>query len=177
LKRPDPESERPLIEAAQRDPRLFAGLYERNFERIYAFVAGRVHNREEAEDITAEVFQQALANLPRFQWRGVPFAAWLFKIAANAMNDHYAWMRKEREASGFEQPAEAYLEQTESRARLFRLVGQLPADQRGVLVMRFAEQRTIREIALLLGRTEGAVKQLQFRGLKRLRASMDKADG
>jgi RNA polymerase sigma-70 factor (ECF subfamily) len=177
LKRLNTAAERSVIEAAQRDPRLFADLYERNFERVYAFVVGRLRNRDEAEDITAEVFHQALANLPRFQWRGVPFAAWLLKIAANAMNDHYQRMRKEREAVPLEPPAETYLQETEDRARLFRLVGRLPADQRSVIVMRFAEQKSIREIAGQLGRTEGAVKQLQFRGLKSLRVAMDKADG
>lgn len=177
MKRLDTAAERSVIAAAQRDPRLFAGLYESNFERVYAFVAGRIRNRDEAEDITAEVFHQALANLPRFQWRGVPFAAWLLKIATNAMNDHYQRMRKEREAARLELPAATDLQQTEHRARLFHLVDELPADQRSVIVMRFAEQKSIREIALQLGRTEGAVKQLQFRGLKGLRSAMDKADG
>ena len=177
MKRLNTAAERSVIEAAQRDPRLFADLYERNFERVYAFVVGRIRNRDEAEDITAEVFHQALANLPRFQWRGVPFAAWLLKIAANAMNDHYKKMRKEREAGPLDPPEETYLQETEHRGRLFRLVSRLPADQRSVIVMRFAEQKSIREIAVQLGRTEGAVKQLQFRGLKSLRLAMDKADG
>ncbi len=177
MKRLDTAAERSVIEAAQRDPRMFADLYESNFERVYAFVVGRIRNRDEAEDVTADVFHQALANLPRFQWRGVPFAAWLLKIAANAMNDHSKRLRKEREAAHLEPPAETYLQQTEYRARLFRLVGRLPADQRSVIVMRFAEQKSIREIAGQLGRTEGAVKQLQFRGLTSLRAAMDKADG
>jgi RNA polymerase sigma-70 factor, ECF subfamily len=76
------ESEdRPLIEAAQRDPGRFADLYERNFARVYAYIARRVDNRQEAQDLTAEVFHRALANLGRFEWRGVPFAAWLFKLA------------------------------------------------------------------------------------------------
>src|SRR6266550_3545624 len=77
------EAERLLIEAAQRDPSRFAELYEDNFERVYAFIARRVRDRDEAEDLTSEVFHQALANLARFEWRGVPFAAWLFRIAAN----------------------------------------------------------------------------------------------
>jgi len=177
LKRLATSAERSIIEAAQRDPRRFADLYESNFERVYAFVVGRIRNRDEAEDITAEVFHQALANLPRFQWRGVPFAAWLLKIAANAMNDHSKRLRKEREPVPLEPPAEIYLQQTEHRARLFRLVGRLPADQRSVIVMRFAEQKSIREIAGQLGRTEGAVKQLQFRALTSLRAAIGKADG
>ncbi len=81
--------ERLLIEAAQRDPSRFGDLYERNFARVYAYIARRVGNREEAQDLTAEVFHRALANLGRFEWRGVPIAAWLFKLAANALADRW----------------------------------------------------------------------------------------
>ena len=70
------EQERLLIEAAQKDPRRFAELYETNFERVYAFIVRRVQDQTEAEDLTSEVFQHALANLSRFEWRGVPFAVW-----------------------------------------------------------------------------------------------------
>src|SRR5437667_10211726 len=81
------EQERLLIEAAQKDPSRFAALYENNFERVYAFVVRRVRDRHEAEDLTAEVFEHALMHLSRFEWRGVPFAVWLFRIAANAITD------------------------------------------------------------------------------------------
>ena len=86
--------ERLLIEAAQHDPSRFAELYENNFARVYAFVARRVQNREEAEDVTAEVFHQALAKLGHFEWRGIPFVAWLLRIAANALADR--WQRAAR---------------------------------------------------------------------------------
>src|SRR5438046_3129321 len=81
--------ERLRIEAAQKDPARFADLYEEHFERVYAYVLRRVCDRTEAQDITADVFQQALANLHRFEWRGAPFAAWLYRIAANALADHF----------------------------------------------------------------------------------------
>src|SRR6266404_130651 len=81
--------ERVLVEAAQRDPAEFEALYELNFERVYAFVAGRVRDRATAEDVTSEVFHKALANLPRYEWRGIPFAAWLLRIAANAIADQF----------------------------------------------------------------------------------------
>jgi RNA polymerase sigma-70 factor (ECF subfamily) len=87
--------ERDLVEAAQKDPSRFADLYEQNFERVYAFIARRVGKREMAEDLTSEVFQQALANLNKFEWRGVPFAAWLYRIASNAIADR--WRREARE--------------------------------------------------------------------------------
>jgi RNA polymerase sigma-70 factor (ECF subfamily) len=77
--------ERCLIETAQQEPRRFGELYERNFDRVYAFIARRARDRGEAEDLTAEVFHHALANLARFEWRGAPFVAWLLQIARNAL--------------------------------------------------------------------------------------------
>jgi len=80
-------NERRLIEAAQQDPIRFGALYEIHFERVYAYVARRLGNREAAEDVTSEVFHQALANLARYEWRGAPFGAWLMRIASNAIAD------------------------------------------------------------------------------------------
>jgi RNA polymerase sigma-70 factor, ECF subfamily len=168
--------ERLLVEAAQKDPRRFAELYETNFERVYAFVVRRVGDRDVAEDLTADVFQQALANLARFEWRGVPFAAWLYRIAANAIVDRSKRTARERDLPPPDEPTAVELDEIEHRARLFRLVDGLPADQRRVIVMRFAEQKRIREIAEALGRTEGAVKQLQFRALETLRSHMRNVD-
>ena len=89
------DEERLLIEAAKADPRRSFELYERNFDRVYAFVARRAADRAEAEGLTSEVFHQALAHLGRFEWRGIPFAAWLLQIARNAVADR--WNRAARE--------------------------------------------------------------------------------
>jgi RNA polymerase sigma-70 factor (ECF subfamily) len=169
--------ERLLVEAAQRDPRRFAELYQSNFERVYAFIVRRVGDRDVAEDLTADVFHEALANLARFEWRGVPFAAWLFRIAANAIVDRSKRAARERDLPPPDEPPQAALEDIEHRARLFRLVDRLPRDQRRVIVMRFGEQKRIREIARDLGRSEGAVKQLQLRGLQTLRARLGETNG
>ena len=168
--------EKLLIETAQRDPRRFADLYRVHFDRVYAYVARRVATRSDAQDLTAEVFQQALANLGRFEWRGVPFAAWLYRIAANAVTDHHH--RTVRDHNVFLNPELACEEHesAERRASVYRAVRELPADQRRVIEMRFAEDRSIAEIAWVLGRSEGAVKQLQFRALGRLRALLDQDD-
>jgi RNA polymerase sigma-70 factor (ECF subfamily) len=173
--------ERLLIEAAQKDAARFAELYENNFERVYAYVVRRVGNRPETEDLTAEVFHQALANLKRFEWRGIPFAAWLFRIAANLIADR--WQRTGREqvdqtSSEVESlPATtAEIEDIERRATLFRLVETLPVEQRRVVVLRFVEQKSIREVAREIRKTEGAVKQLQFRALSTLRSRLEGAD-
>lgn len=171
--------ERLLIEAAQQDPARFADLYEINFERVYAYAVRRVRDRAEAEDLTAEVFHQALANLKRFEWRGIPFAAWLFRIAANLISDR--WQRSGREITDEEtidaaQVSPAEIEEVERRATLFKLVDTLPAEQKNVVVLRFVEQKSIKEVARAIRKTEGAVKQLQFRALSNLRARMEGAD-
>jgi RNA polymerase sigma-70 factor (ECF subfamily) len=168
--------ERLLVEAAQRDSSKFGDLYERHFERVYAFVARRVQNRDAAEDLTSEVFHKALANLRSYQWRGAPFGAWLIRIAANALADRAR--RGVREVVGhLPDPAvEPEVNHLDEHARLFRLVDELPADQRTVIVERFVDDRSIREIAQRLKKTEGAVKQLQFRALQNLRTRMEGAD-
>src|SRR2546422_3202556 len=99
------EAERLLIDAAQRDRSRFAELYEDNFERVYAFIARRVRDRDEAEDLTSEVFHQALANLARFEWRGVPLPARLFPVAAHPIVDPAKRAAKERGPPPPPQPA------------------------------------------------------------------------
>ena len=169
---PSGDDERLLIEAARADPSRFAELYEKNFDRVYAFLTRRAGSRGEAEDLTAEVFHQALAGLGRFEWRGVPFSAWLLQIARNAVTDRWQRLARERGEPSPEPPADAGADDAERRAMLAELVGRLPHDQQRVVVARFVEQKSIREIAQALGRTEGAVKQLQFRALESLRAHM-----
>ena len=168
----DQDDERALIAAAQEDPARFGDLYDRYVHRVYGYVSRRVGNRAEAEDITSAVFEQALSSLPRFEWRGVPFAAWLIRIAANALADH--WRRAAREAG--EPAAEvadvAEMAAIERRAVLFQLVDRLPDLQRRVIEMRFGQEKSIRDIAALLNRSEGAVKQLQLRALENLRKGM-----
>jgi RNA polymerase sigma-70 factor (ECF subfamily) len=168
--------ERSLIEASQRDPRRFAELYEANFERVYAYAAARVRDRAEAQDVTSEVFHLALANLDQFEWRGIPFAAWLYRIAANAIADRAGRAARERPLDEAEAAAIVDLEETELRAKVFRLVKELPADQAKVIEMRFAGGASIREVAKHLGRSEGAVRQLQYRGLQTLRDRLGETD-
>jgi RNA polymerase sigma-70 factor, ECF subfamily len=167
-----------LVEAAQKDPGCFAELYERNFHRVYAYIASRVHDRSESQDLTAHVFQQALANIGKFKWRGAPFVTWLYRIAANAIADQAR--KKSRERAETELTAnisvDSDIEQVERRARLFEAIKTLPEDQRRVILLRFGDEKSIREIASALNRSEGAVKQLQFRGLENLRARLREAE-
>ncbi len=176
--RPDDAAERGLVEAAQRDPRRFGEIYERNFERVYAFILKRIGDRDAAQDLTSDVFHAALENIGKFEWRGAPFAAWLFRIAANAIVD------RGRRAARFESakllgvfdetPCKDDIAEADDRARLFKLVDELPAEQCRVITMRFAQEKSIAEIARKIGRSEGAVKQLQFRALQALRKMVAK---
>lgn len=165
------DDDRVLIRAAQSDPPRFAELYEQNFNRVYAFIARRVSTREEAQDLTAEVFHQALASIETFKWQGSPFVAWLYGIAGNVLSAHWrtigripVQLAEDLDPSG--------TDEIERRAILAELVESLLPDQRTVVIRRFIEQRSIREIAQELGRSEGAVKQLQLRALENLRGKI-----
>src|SRR5437867_139030 len=142
------EDERQLVEAAQRDPSRFGALYERHVDDVHAYIARRVRSREAAEDLTAEVFHKALASLPQYRWRGAPFGAWLFRIAANALVDRARHDAREVVDSDRlpEVNATPDMDLFDQHARLHRLVARLPADQRTVIQERFVEQRSIKEI-------------------------------
>jgi RNA polymerase sigma-70 factor (ECF subfamily) len=140
---------------------------------VWAFVVRRASSRTEAEDITSEVFWKALENLPRYEWRGPPFKAWLFRIAANTLATQ--WQKTARECSDMPPDvAEAGID-LERHAMLFELVHRLPSVQRQVIELRFIEGRTLLEIAAALGKSEGAVKQLQKRALDTLRATWEES--
>ncbi len=170
-------SEQQLVEAAQRDPRRFAELYDAYFDRIYAYAVMRVRDRAAAEDITSETFHQALKNLAKFEWRGVAFSAWLYRIASNAIADRAVANARESGPRIDEPAGCGDQEEIESRAAMHGLMRDLPDDQRRVIEMRFVEDRSIREIAGELSRSEGAVKQLQFRALQNLRDRLSERNG
>jgi RNA polymerase sigma-70 factor (ECF subfamily) len=168
--------ERRLVEAARQDRARFVDLYDEYFELVYAYVVRRTRNRDEAEDLAAEVFRKALENLSRFKWTGAPFGAWLLRIASNLIADRGRRQARElssgpRAGKGATSPQtqQRSVEDAERRAMLFRMVDGLSDDQRRVIQLRFGEEKSIREIAAETRRTEGAVKQLQFRALENLR--------
>ena len=167
--------ERLRIEAAQRDPSRFADLYEENFHRVYSYVVRRVGDRHQAEDLTADVFREALAGIGKFEYRGAPFAAWLLGIASRIIADYFKQAGREA-GNPVEDPDVTSDDEVERSAMLFQLVERLPETQYQVIKKRFVEQKSIREIAEELGRSEGAVKQLQLRAIENLRAQMEGAD-
>ena len=173
----DDKDERTLIEAAQADPACFVELYDRCFHRVYAFVSRRAGNRAIAEDVTSEVFEQALANIRKFEWRGAPFLAWLLRIASNALADRWRQSARDSSESPPDVPDAREMEDLERRAMLLQLVERLPGDQRRVIELRFGEERSLRDIAHALERSEGAVTQLQLRALEYLRKGMGARHG
>jgi len=164
---PESQNERNLVAAAQADPERFLGLYDRYFHRVWGYVIRRAGNRAEAEDVTSEVFRRALESLGGYEWRGPPFLAWLFRIAANILADRWQNAGKESGAAPPESAAPDI--DLERRAMLFQLVNRLPDAQRRVIELRYIEERSFLEIARTMGKTEGAVKQLQRRALEHLR--------
>lgn len=181
--RSDAADEAALVAAAQRDPRAFAPLYELYVDRIYRYAYRRVGTHHEAEDITAQTFQQALQALPSYEWRGLPFGAWLFRIAGNIINRRGRTGGREvsvEDVTVFsawedvdEDPAEQ-IARGEQAGELVALIRRLPPDQQRVLVLKFSHGLKNREIGDLMGRSEGAIKQLVHRALVTLRASVDR---
>lgn len=169
------EEERQLVLAAQRDRAAFAPLYERYVDQIFAYVFTLIRDRELAEDVTAATFAKAIEELPRFEWRGVPYSAWLYRVAANLVarsKRRPAWVELDsRLASDDDGPFEVV--QRHSRADEVRAaVASLPEDQRQAVVLRFGGDMRNREIAEIMDRSEGAVKLLTFRALTSLRKRM-----
>jgi RNA polymerase sigma-70 factor (ECF subfamily) len=173
------ESDEALVARAKRDREAFGCLYDRYVEQVYQFTYRRVKSHTIAEDITARVFYRALEQLPRFEWRGVPFGGWLIRIAANLIHDHngYArrhvswrdWAEERTHMAGSAPSMEEQYAARQAANVLWETVSTLPIVQQQVLVYRFARGMSVREIAAGVGRTEGAVKQLLFRAVKRLR--------
>lgn len=159
-----------MVEAAQADPARFLDLYERYFHRVYAYVVRRTNNRPDAEDVTSKVFGRALTNINAFKWRGSPFGAWLFRIAANELTDR--WKRSSRDVDEATPVAGGSDDDLERRLLLYQLVERLPEAQRRVVELRFGEDKSLIEVATALGKSEGAVKQLQRRALETLRAAL-----
>lgn len=147
----------------------FVRLYKESFDEIYAFIARRVQTRDETEDLTAEVFHQALRSLDGFRWQGTPLIGWIYGIARNVLAAHWRRLGRASAAALPEDPGTETDGEVERRMLLTELVRSLTHDQRTVIERRFIDQMPIRQIAQELGRSEGAIKQLQLRALENLR--------
>lgn len=181
------DRDRPLVDAAQRDPLQFDALYRRYLAQVYSFAFYELGNHHDAEDVTARVFLQALAALPRFEERARPadgegastFRVWLFQIARNAVATQRRTLRRRPqaplEAAEFVMDASdpsADLSRRESARSAVEALRRLPADRRRALVLRFVDEMSTSEIAGVLGRSEGAVRVLIHRALRSMAADL-----
>ncbi len=156
-----------LIAVAQREPEAFGSLYERYVTRVYRYLRARTRTEEDAADLTQQVFLRAFDAFPTYRAQDVPFAAWLFRIARNAVIDSHRRQRDTRSWDGLPealQPTdtagpEAAAIRAESLQRLGDLLLRLDAGKREMLALRFAGGLTAREIALVTGKSEAATKK------------------
>ncbi|MCL0075630.1 RNA polymerase sigma factor [Dehalococcoidia bacterium] len=178
------QDEQNLVHRAQQgDQEAFAELYESHFDNIYRYVALRVGNRMEAEDITQEVFLKAVRSIQSFKWKGIPFSAWLFRIARNEVID--SLRKKSRQptvplselpvipvsSSGNPHPLVKHEVDVD---QLRAAIRQLTEAQQEVISLRFSAELSIAEVASIMGKSEGAVKSLQHGGIIALRRILSK---
>jgi RNA polymerase sigma-70 factor, ECF subfamily len=167
---------RGLVERAQRGDRAaLEELYLLHFDRVYSYLHMSVGSRHDAEDLTTQTFLRMLEAIGRFQWRSVPFSAWLFRIAHNLAMDHFRANRRwqpEDEISehvqGEETSAEEQALASLGDTSMLALIERLSPEQRQVLTLKFVFRFSNGEAATILGKSEGAVKSLQHRALASL---------
>jgi len=175
-----PQDESKLVARAKTDPLAFGLLYERYVAKIYNYIYYRTGDHHEAEDLTARTFQRALAHMGKYRDRGLPFSAWLYRIAHNLVAN---WHRDQgrRQVMGLDEAPmtglsrerpESAAETNEERARLLGAIRRLPAERQQLLILKFVEQLSNAEIARIMGRTEGAIKSLYHRTLLALREEL-----
>jgi RNA polymerase sigma-70 factor (ECF subfamily) len=170
-----------LVELARSDPEAFGELYQRNVDRIYTYVFYRVGSAADAEDLTARTFYQALGGIHHYVDQGVPFLAWLYRIAHNLVANHHRNRARWKESSleplelqgkATERP-EHTVESSERRRALMSAIRRQPEERQRLLILKFSERLSNEEIGRLMGRTESSIKSLYFRTLRALRADLE----
>jgi len=179
LPNPQPElkDEEVLIQASQGDKEAFGVLYERHVDRIFNYVYYRTGNLHDAEDLTARVFQRAMNHIHSYTDRGVPFTAWLYRIAHNLVANWHRDRSRKQEIPLNDLPVlpsrgdhpEVNLVHSQEQEGLLRLIRKLPAERQHLLILKFVEDMSNAEIGQIMGRSEGAVKSLYHRTLLALR--------
>jgi RNA polymerase sigma-70 factor, ECF subfamily len=170
-----------VVERAKRDPSAFGELYELHFQKIYRFVYSRVRDQATAEDVTSEVFMKALRGIGRYQDTGRPFSAWLYQIAVNAVADRFRSARptedieEQYDLSDGSSLEDVAAHRDEVR-RIWSLVEALPRQQRTAMILKFQEDMKIEDIAVVMGKSAGAVKLLIHRGVTRIRQQAGSTD-
>jgi len=176
-----------LRSASQGDREAFGLLYARYIERIFNYVYYRTGNQHDAEDLTARVFQRAMNHIQNYTDRGVPFSAWLYRIAHNLVANWHRDRSRRQEIPITDIPVlpakgdhpETNLVRSEEQDALLRLIRRLPFERQHLLILKFVENLSNAEIGQIMGRSEGAVKSLYHRTLLVLRDEVgeDLAEG
>ncbi|MFQ6015731.1 MAG: RNA polymerase sigma factor [Anaerolineae bacterium] len=173
-----PEME--LVEQAKGDPEAFGALYERHVDRIYSYIFHRTGSAQDAEDLTAKTFYQALSNIERYSDRGRPFSAWLYRIAHNLVANWHR-DRNRRQVIPLENlivtgkirsGPEGLVERNQDQEALREAIRRLHPDRQRLLILKFSEGLSNSEIGQIMGRSEGAIKSLYHRTLVALRQEM-----
>ena len=164
--------------AQQRDQEAFGQLYEANFNKIYRYVVLRIGNEMEAEDVTQQVFLNALRSISSFRWKGVPFSAWLFRIAHNQVVDYLRKKTRQATESLDESLAinksdpRLVVEQMLDIEQLILATKRLTKAQQEVIALRFVSELSTAQVAKVMGKSEGAVKALQHSAIVALRKAL-----
>jgi RNA polymerase sigma-70 factor (ECF subfamily) len=170
-----------LIELAKNDSEAFGELYQRNVDRIYTYIYYRIGNEADAEDLTARTFYQALENIHRYVEKGVPFAAWLYRIAHNLVANYHRtrnrWRMTSLEdlelTSKLADRPDRAVEANEKQRALWSAIRRQPEERQRLLILKLADRLSNEEIGRLMGRTESSVKSLYFRTLRALKADLE----
>ena len=182
--RSDSNSEDLLINrATQGDEEAFSILYRNNVQRVYSYIYYRTGNSADAEDLTSRVFQRAMKHMARFEKKGVPFIAWLYRIAHNLVANWHRDNSRKKEVPIDDQHGlvhhglqpEASVMYAQQHHVLIKAIQTLSSDRQNLIVLKFIEEYSNAEIAAIMGRTEGAIKSLYHRTLEELRAMLGSA--
>jgi len=179
--------ERSIIERAKKDPEAFGVLFEQNYPAIFGYVLRRVEDWTASKDITSEVFLKALKSLWRYRWQGIPFSSWLYRIATNEVRMYFRKGQRPivsldqlMEEIGFEpiDPQTLDAERLEAERKLREYdeflairskILALPIKYQDVIMLRYFERKSVKEIAEILNKKEGTVKSLLSRGIRKLK--------
>jgi len=182
------EQEKALVERAKNNTEAFGELYDKYYSQIFGYVLRRTANIDISQDVTSEIFLKALKKIGQFYWRGIPFSAWLYRIAANEIANSFRG--KGRREALIEEvmnstslsdvsveveitQAEEELQKHEEFLALHENIAKLPLKYQEVITLRFFEKKQLKEIGTILGKSEGTIKSILYRGLDRLRKHME----
>ena len=173
------DKERDIIERSKKSPRAFGEIYEKYFDRIFNFIYRQTDDEELSGDLCSQTFINALNSLSKYEFRGIPFSAWLYRIARNEINKHYRKTKGKNVFSIEEAKVRELVERSEELwddelvQKLINFMKDLPTEMLQVLELRFFEDKDFKEIAFILEITESGAKMRTYRALDKLRQNFN----